>query len=116
MVTMLGWARTALSGTRSADPVVAAQQLEEPGLVGVADGEAAGGAGAEARSVAIWPSRLMAWLAVVHCCRMSSQLAAVALLHVRVGGEDGRVQVGGGAVQGAELVHVDAALFGSRPW
>ena len=70
------------------DPVVAAEQLEDPHLFGSPMAKLP--AAPEVNPVcAIWPSSVIACCAVEHCCRMSvPDLAAVALLHVGVGGED----------------------------
>ena len=93
-------------------PVTAAEQLEDPGLVGVGEAEAAGGAGAEALGrghLRRADRRPRGGAALLQ--DQVPQLTAVALVDVRIGGQDGRVETGEGAVVHAQLALVDAALL-----
>ena len=106
----VGMSEHGVVGHPLGDPVVTAEELEGPGLVGVGDAEAAGRAGLEPglRHLAEQRERLLRGGALLQ--DQVPDLAAVALLDERIGGEDGAVQRGGGTEVHAQLFDVDAAL------
>ena len=114
-VTMLGCARTALSGTRCATQWWPPRSSKTQASSGSAMPKLP--AAPEVNPVcAIWPSRVMRLLRRRALLQDGvPDLAAVALLHERVGGEDRRVERRGGAVVDAQLVDIDAALGHAAP-
>ena len=108
--TMFGMSQDGVVGHALGDPMVAAEQLEDPGLIGVGDAEAARRAGSEPglRHLAEERDRLAGGGALLE--DGVPDLAAVALLDERIGGRDGLVQRGGGAEVHSQLLDVDAAL------